>query len=50
MPSVVISDASTIIGLDNITSLDLLKRLYRKIEITTIVKEEVSIELLDNDK
>jgi predicted nucleic acid-binding protein len=47
MPSVVISDASTIIGLDNITSLDLLKRLYRKIEITTIVKEEVSIELPD---
>lgn len=33
---VVISDASTIIGLNNIKSLDLLQKLYEKIEITTI--------------
>ena len=42
---VVISDASTIIGLNNIKSLDLLQKLYEKIEITTIVKKEVSIVL-----
>ncbi|NJC28517.1 DUF3368 domain-containing protein [Neolewinella antarctica] len=39
----IISDASTIIGLDNIDSLGLLEKLYGEIQITTIVHGEVSL-------
>ncbi len=44
---VVISDASTIIGLADIDCLELLKKLYQEVEITTIVKDEVSLDLPD---
>lgn len=44
---VVISDASTIIGLFNIGSLDILQELYTRIEVTTIVRREVGMPLPD---
>ena len=46
MPSgIVISDASTIIGLVNINRLYLLAKLYDSIEVTSIVYNEISLEL-----
>ena len=44
---VVISDASTIIGLLNIGSLDILQELYTRIEVTSIVRREVGMPLPD---
>lgn len=44
---VVISDASTLIGLEHIDSLSLLKKLYTVVEITSIVRQEVGINLPD---
>ena len=45
MHKVVISDASTIIGLQNINHLDILKSLYQNISITSIVSQEVGNDL-----
>lgn len=46
MPNrIVISDASTIIGLSNIDCLNLLKNLYSEIEITSVVENEVGLKL-----
>ncbi|MCP9237982.1 DUF3368 domain-containing protein [Lewinella sp. JB7] len=42
---IVIADASTLIGLYNLSSLDLLKELYGNVEVTTIVKEEAAMDL-----
>ena len=42
---IVISDASTIIGLTNIESLHLLSELYEVIEITSVVLEELGLSL-----
>ncbi|MBB4081106.1 hypothetical protein GGR28_003753 [Lewinella aquimaris] len=44
---IVIADASTLIGLHNLTSLELLHELYGHVEVTTIVKEEAAIDLPD---
>ena len=44
---VVISDASTIIGLLNLDSLDLLSKLYTEVEITSVVQKEVGSALPD---
>jgi predicted nucleic acid-binding protein len=44
---VIISDASTIIGLLNIGSLDILQELYTRIEVTSIVRREVGMPLPD---
>ena len=46
MPNrIVISDASTIIGLSNIDCLNLLSNLYSEVEITSVVENEVGIKL-----
>ncbi len=46
MPNrIVISDASTIIGLSNIDALELLKSLYSQVEVTSIVRDEVGLNL-----
>lgn len=46
MPNrIVISDASTIIGLSNIDCLNLLANLYAEIEITSVVENEVGLKL-----
>ena len=42
---VVIADASTLIGLANIDSIDLLQQLYEQIAITSIVRNELSLHL-----
>ena len=42
---VVLSDASTLIGLSSIDALHLLKDLYGRVEVTTIVQEEASVEV-----
>lgn len=42
---IVISDASTLIGLANIDCLKLLQKLYLEVEITSIVKDEVGLNL-----
>jgi len=48
MPSrVVISDASTVIGLVKIDSLSLLRLLYKEVEITSIVSGELGMDLPD---
>lgn len=44
---IVISDASTIIGLSNIDCLNLLKNLYSEVEITSVVQNEVGLKLPD---
>ena len=44
---IVISDASTIIGLLNIDAVELLRNLYQTIEITSIVSDEVGVPLPD---
>lgn len=45
--SVIISDASTLIGLERIGRLAVLQQLYGLINITSIVQREVGIELPD---
>lgn len=40
---IVIADASTLIGLENIGRLELLELLYAEITLTTIVSEEVGL-------
>jgi len=45
--SVIISDASTLIGLDRIDSLFMLHRLYGGVDVTSIVQREVGLELPD---
>lgn len=46
MPNkIIISDASTIIGLTNINHLNLLEQLYGEVVITTIVLNETGIQL-----
>ncbi|WP_420458730.1 DUF3368 domain-containing protein [Neolewinella sp.] len=40
---VVLSDASTLIGLSSIDALHLLKDLYGRVEVTTIVQDEASV-------
>jgi len=45
--SIIISDASPIIALENIGRLDILRTLYEEIIITDIVAEEVQMELPD---
>ncbi|OAV43565.1 DUF3368 domain-containing protein [Lewinella sp. 4G2] len=42
---IVIADASTIIGLAYIDSLDILEGLYGQIEITSVVRDEVDMPL-----
>ncbi|MBB4081152.1 putative nucleic acid-binding protein, partial [Lewinella aquimaris] len=44
---IVIADASTLIGLHNLNSLELLHELYGHVEVTTIVGEETAIDLPD---
>jgi len=42
---IVISDASTIIGLSNVDCLNLLANLYSEVEITSVVENEVGLNL-----
>ncbi|MEM7659847.1 MAG: DUF3368 domain-containing protein [Bacteroidota bacterium] len=44
---VIVSDASVLIGLEQIGSLSLLKELYGRIDITSIVQQEVGSPLPD---